>query len=360
MSAEKIKADYSQLTEIAKIFDQQADIITQQLQKIKQQTDRLQSGDWEGVGATAFFTEMNDVISSFDRLRLALTQAVKDSYRISQRFKQAEADSAKLLLMTGANIVRGGFDTNTTNEIPHSNRANGVLDDIQPSRNNRSSHANGVLDDITPNGGDTPPPNPAAQLQQSLEQQYHITITKGNKDWSKEDLEDLQKALGRLNVQEKQKIAGMKFDRWDKVDNYRTAHPKAKIPKSTGGVTDFESDGKTLVISMLDQGFDHPRMMGTVKYNAQIKYGVPFGVYNILHEVGHAHEFSDPSEGVLKDFQKAMGNKPPMTDYAKTDSHESFAEAYAIYKADPNFVKQNYPDVYQFFQNNQHLKQNKK
>jgi WXG100 family type VII secretion target len=346
MPAPKILADYRQLEEISKTFNQHADEIATQLQRIKQGVDKLEGGDWQGVGAELFLNEMNDdVMPAINRLRNALLIAGQESNRIAQQFIQAEDDAAKLLLMNGANGKSGNFDVNPSNNTPKAGPANGVLD-IKPNNNG--------------GGGTTPQPNATDQLRQGLEQQYHIKISKGNKEWSKEDLEDLQRALGRLNERERQKVAGVTFDRWDTPDSYRKAHPGSTISDTTGGVTNADSDGKVHSISMLDQGFDHPRVQNGVKVLPQTKHGVVLGEYSLLHELGHAHEFSDPSESVLKGFQKAMGNKPPMTDYAKTNSHESFAEAYAIYKADPGFVQKNYPEVYKFFQNNEHLKTSKK
>jgi hypothetical protein len=49
------------------------------------------------------------------------------------------------------------------------------------------------------------------------------------------------------------------------------------------------------------------------------------------------------------------GAKKP-TEYAETNEHEQFAEMFAIYKANPKYLEDNYPKVFKLFQNEKFLK----
>ena len=43
------------------------------------------------------------------------------------------------------------------------------------------------------------------------------------------------------------------------------------------------------------------------------------------------------------------------TDYGTKASAEHFAEAYSLYKTDPEYLKANNPKLYEYFEKNQHL-----
>lgn len=97
MPAPTVRTDYDTLAEIANIFNQQADSSRRTLQRLQQRMETLQSGDWIGKGAAAFYQEMNsDVLPAVRRLTAALEQAHQVTQRISQVMKEAEDEASAL------------------------------------------------------------------------------------------------------------------------------------------------------------------------------------------------------------------------------------------------------------------------
>ena len=73
---------------------------------------------------------------------------------------------------------------------------------------------------------------------------------------------------------------------------------------------------------------------------------------DFAHELGHTIEHTYP--GVQKDFDALINTKPAsmekITWYAASDpSKELFAEAFALYYSDPEWLKNNWLDLYNFF-----------
>ncbi len=62
MTADRVRADYEQLAEIAESFGGQADCIRSLLQALNCQKQVLESGDWVGKGADKFYAEMNGAV----------------------------------------------------------------------------------------------------------------------------------------------------------------------------------------------------------------------------------------------------------------------------------------------------------
>src|SRR4051794_36580220 len=98
MAAPIVRANYDQLTQTASQFGQQAEQVTRTLQQIKTQLDALQSGDWVGTGAQAFYAEMNgQVVPTLNRLARALEAARTTTLQVRQVMKAAEDEAARLL-----------------------------------------------------------------------------------------------------------------------------------------------------------------------------------------------------------------------------------------------------------------------
>lgn len=103
MPASRVRADYDTLAQIAKHFGRQADSTQSTLHSIKQNLGTLQSGDWIGVGANAFYREMDqEVVPSLTRLARALEQAQLIVTQISKIMKEAEDTAAGFLRGTAA------------------------------------------------------------------------------------------------------------------------------------------------------------------------------------------------------------------------------------------------------------------
>jgi len=97
MPSGKVRADYDQLQEISKMFDRESDACNGKNQRVKSNIETLRGGDWQGVGARAFFKEMDsEVLPALGRLRHALAEAAKITAQVAKAMKQAEDDSSAL------------------------------------------------------------------------------------------------------------------------------------------------------------------------------------------------------------------------------------------------------------------------
>ena len=90
---------------------------------------------------------------------------------------------------------------------------------------------------------------------------------------------------------------------------------------------------------------------------------LPRGGATFLHEVGHRFE---EVSGSLGKFQQTKGSDADITPYDAASKKlsqqtanqsvqvdpkkEHYAEAYMLYKSDPTFMQQNYPDLFRFFE----------
>jgi WXG100 family type VII secretion target len=103
MSAPRIRADYQQIAAVALTFGRQADLARQMLQNVRKQQDVLQGGDWIGVGANLFYSEMNSqVLPTLHRLVRALEAANRTTVQINQIMKMAEEEAARVLRDDGS------------------------------------------------------------------------------------------------------------------------------------------------------------------------------------------------------------------------------------------------------------------
>lgn len=102
MPAPRIRGDYDALAQISQVFARQAEEMLLTIQRVQRQKDTLQSGDWVGKGATAFYQEMDgEVLPSLKRLATALSTANRVARQISQILNQAEEEAARILIAVG-------------------------------------------------------------------------------------------------------------------------------------------------------------------------------------------------------------------------------------------------------------------
>ena len=93
--ADEIRADYTQLQQVATQFSRQATAINRMQQQMKHSLGGLQ-GNWIGHGSEAFFSGMRDkVLPATQRLADALRAAQKVTLQISQALQAAEEDAAR-------------------------------------------------------------------------------------------------------------------------------------------------------------------------------------------------------------------------------------------------------------------------
>jgi WXG100 family type VII secretion target len=95
--ADEIRADYDQLEVVAGNFAKAAQTIEQMQQQVRGSYAKLADKGWIGLGASAFFDEMEGkIMPAQDRLQKALEQASQTTQRISQAVRKAEEEASSL------------------------------------------------------------------------------------------------------------------------------------------------------------------------------------------------------------------------------------------------------------------------
>jgi WXG100 family type VII secretion target len=95
--SDEIQADYDELEQISSQFSNQAQSIQDMIQKVRGSYAKLLDKGWIGMGANAFFDEMEQlVLPSQQRLQDALEQAGEATRTISEAVKQAEENASSL------------------------------------------------------------------------------------------------------------------------------------------------------------------------------------------------------------------------------------------------------------------------
>lgn len=98
MTAPKVRADYEQLRAAAAQLGSQAEATQKSRLSLEQGMQLLESGDWLGKGAAAFYQEMgSQVLPTLKRLAMALATAERTTVQISQLMAEAEAEAARWL-----------------------------------------------------------------------------------------------------------------------------------------------------------------------------------------------------------------------------------------------------------------------
>jgi hypothetical protein len=239
----------------------------------------------------------------------------------------------------------------------------------------------------------------APKAQEALEKKYKIKIESGDKDWSDAEIKDLESVIARLSANEAAGLRDYRFIRWSTTSARAEKDPTyTREGSEECGLHEAELESSTFKISMYDACFAESTTMA----------GVPIGQFHILHEIGHAMEVvelrkaweayntandkfnaavakynqASPKEQEktkksvealgeaeakaraameaatgrsLKDFAARTTDKPALTDYSKTNTMEAFAEAFALFKANPAGLKASNPDLYDWFVTEAHL-----
>jgi WXG100 family type VII secretion target len=95
--ADEIRADYSQLEEIATQFANASQTIQAVQQKVRGSYAKLADKGWIGMGANAFFDEMDSkILPAQERLQSSLEQASQATGRIAHDVKDAEDKASAL------------------------------------------------------------------------------------------------------------------------------------------------------------------------------------------------------------------------------------------------------------------------
>jgi hypothetical protein len=252
------------------------------------------------------------------------------------------------------------------------------------------------------------PQRPAPASAASVQQKYGITITTGDKAWSADDLKALDWTLSKLSKQELQALKGYDFLRWSDAATRAEKDP-AYTPQAEEecGLHEADIAKGSYKISMYDKCFKDPEA------TSHTMAGVSIERFHMLHEIGHAMEAAElrrtyeasskatdafnaavdehnaqNSKGAstaqlkklekkadaldklaeaadkrykaaqgrtIADFEKRVAGAEALTEYSKAGAGEAFAEAFALYKADPKGLKKANPSLYDWFARHGHL-----
>ena len=108
MPAPKVRADYDQLSQISKLFEEQADTTERTLRDMTQHEQVLQGGDWIGEGAQAFYSEMEQsILPTFQRLIAALRAAARTTKAISDLVQGTEQSTSSTFNKGASNAASG-------------------------------------------------------------------------------------------------------------------------------------------------------------------------------------------------------------------------------------------------------------
>jgi hypothetical protein len=239
--------------------------------------------------------------------------------------------------------------------------------------------------------------------REDLQKKYKVTIEKGDKDWSADDIKDLEWVLAKLSKNEFKVLKGYKFIRWS-TKEARAKKDPTYIDPGIDECGQHEADiaaGK-YKISFYDKCFKDP------KATSETMAGVPIERFHLMHEIGHAMEIAElrkktekyykandaynaaldeynkasakqqnkmkakieklsaaekktktawqaAQTRVLDDFKALIKGKTALTDYSKTNAMEAFAEAFALYKIDPKGLKKLNLALARWFKKGGHL-----
>jgi len=94
-----IRVDYDLIKKIADAFRTKETDAQSVIQKLKSPFDTLKGGDWIGVGATAFFNEMDsEVLPAMKRLQNAMTEGDRVSKEIERLQHETESSITALFV----------------------------------------------------------------------------------------------------------------------------------------------------------------------------------------------------------------------------------------------------------------------
>ena len=120
MPAEVIQVQYDTLVDIAGRFGQQAELTSYQETQIRQRMHALHNGGWQGRGAFAFFTEVeNEALPAMQRLSAALSEAQTVTEEIIQILREAEEDGARSFKQAGDSLDNVSSGNESGNDEEH-------------------------------------------------------------------------------------------------------------------------------------------------------------------------------------------------------------------------------------------------
>ncbi len=103
-----IRCNYDELEKLAGTFDMQAEQTQRLIQQVKSCVEALQCGGWDGMGAYAFYNEMDcDIFPALGKLVNALQESGDLTRKISTSFRQKEEEAGHVFSGMGYGLDAG-------------------------------------------------------------------------------------------------------------------------------------------------------------------------------------------------------------------------------------------------------------
>jgi hypothetical protein len=203
---------------------------------------------------------------------------------------------------------------------------------------------------------------------QQLTSLYRLkSIESGTAAWSAMDLAALQQALATLSAEELAQLADVRF-----VRSHHTSRPSSKsVAEKTWG--QYVSNGTQRTIYLYDTNVRHDELV----FVGTPEQPLLATAHCLLHEIGHAladvrqrptgqglgalpqwggvEDAEDDENHVLTAYAEARGAMRGPTPYGATALKESFAESFALFRADPAALSRISPSVHEWFLRGGHL-----
>ncbi|MGA9191754.1 MAG: WXG100 family type VII secretion target, partial [Anaerolineales bacterium] len=97
MPSQKIRAGFDSLQRVSKVFQQQGSAVDKTLHRLASNKESLQSKDWAGRGANAFYREMDSLIlPAFRDLSAALLGGSQIALQIMRIMHDAEDEATRI------------------------------------------------------------------------------------------------------------------------------------------------------------------------------------------------------------------------------------------------------------------------
>jgi WXG100 family type VII secretion target len=109
MPADRFRANYDELAQIAKSFGSEADAVVAMLETLSKNLEVLKNGAWVGVAADAFYQEMDSILlPSIRRLWHALSEGKVQTLQVRMMIQEAEREAARFLNGSKVADLTGG------------------------------------------------------------------------------------------------------------------------------------------------------------------------------------------------------------------------------------------------------------
>ncbi len=246
--------------------------------------------------------------------------------------------------------------------------------------------------------------------KEELQKRYGIKLEAGDKEWSESDVAHLSWALSKLSPREAAALKGYRFLRWQDRESRNEADPSYdRRGEEEAGLHEADLKQDSYKISLYDAAFDNSTTMALETGGKVIGKPQPISRINLLHEIGHALAFADvrsvwnayrpakaeydqlverfnrsdtssqqkklkplvarkgtevddlgrklqaPEGRALAEFEELSKGMAPLTEHAKTNTNEAFAETFALYKLNPEGIKRLNPKLAAWFKRQGYL-----